>query len=131
MANPTCTTSGLTASCFRVPFLGPKQQKALLIQAKKLELAAIGGTDYVGRDALLLSDAATLTCGMRKPDLDAAMLQIAYNNAAAAGAVVPATLEAKLAQVVCRNRWQRYPIVLFLNWTVGYALPSRRTSCRR
>ncbi len=101
MANPTCTTSGLTASCFRVPFLSPKQQKALLIQAKRLQLAALGGTDYVGRDALMLADANTLTCGMRKPDLDAAMVQVAYNNATAAGAVVPATLEAKLAQVTC------------------------------
>ncbi len=102
MANPTCTKAGLSASCLRVPnSINKKQQKALLLRAKTLELAAIGGTDYIGRDALLLSDAATLTCGMRKPDLDAAMLQIAYNSAASAGAVVPTTLQAKLAQVVC------------------------------
>ncbi len=90
MAAPTCTKAGLSASCYKTPgAITPRQVKTLTIYAKVLQLAAIGGTDYRSLLATtLLSDAATLTCGFDKSDLDAAMVQIAYNNATTAGASV-------------------------------------------
>lgn len=103
---PTCTKATLTgtaAACYGVPAsLSQKQAKALDIYAKALELAAIGGTNYLTTlTSTLLSSAATMTCGMEQANRDAAKLVIAFNNAAAAGATVPATLSAKLAVAKC------------------------------
>lgn len=106
MANPTCTKatlSGSAAACYGVPAnLSPKQAKALDLYAKVLELAAIGGTNYLTLlTSTLLSDAATMTCGMEQADRDAARLVIAFNNAAAAGATVPSTMAGKLDIAKC------------------------------
>jgi hypothetical protein len=102
----TCTKASLTgsaASVFNVPAnLSPKQYKALMIYALALQYAAItGGTNYLATlSTKLLSDAATMTCGMEQSDRDAAKLLIAFNGATAAGATVPSTVTDKLAACI-------------------------------
>jgi len=103
---PTCSQATILNSCYLSPgAITPKQQKALKIYANMLELAIIGGTDYVGRLPLIVQDANALCCGMLDADRDAARIQIAFNQAAAAGANVPATLNAKQAQINCIVEW--------------------------
>lgn len=103
MANPICTISSLTNNCYLVPTtISPKQEKALKILAKVLELAAIGGTNYsASMTTTLLSDAAALTCGMELADRDAARVHLAFVQAMAAGASVPAGISGKQALINC------------------------------
>lgn len=103
MSNPTCTNSSLTASCYKTPgAINPTQQKSLLIYAMALELNALGGTNYTNSlSTTLLSDSARLLAGFRQADRDAAAVQIAFNNATAAGASVPSDLNGKIAAVAC------------------------------
>lgn len=102
MANPTCTTATNTtdAACYNGRILNPAQQWALLVYAKVLELAAIGGTDYTNAlTTTLLTDAA---CPPTTEDaIMAANINVAFNNAAAAGATVPSTISLKLNAVRC------------------------------
>lgn len=100
--NPTCTKAGLLAPCYLSPGpITPKEQKALLLKAMMLELAAIGGTDYNGRLSLMLQDAATLACGMGEEDIRAGLVQIAYNRASAVGGQVPVGIQAQIKSVLC------------------------------
>lgn len=102
MANPTCSATTLVteAASYRLGVLNPKQQKALLLYAKALELAAIDGTDYTSvMDSTLLSAAASLEIGLSPDDRTAARIALAFTNATAGGASVPATLQAKLEAV--------------------------------
>ena len=100
MANPTCTTATINATQYGRLAINPIQQKALLIYAKVLELAAIGGTDYILElTGDLLTDTVAppnTTDGIR-----AGNVAIAFANAASAGASVPTTLSDKLA--VCKG----------------------------
>lgn len=90
MAAPVCTAAELEAPCLLVPPLAEKQQKTALIYAMALELAALGGTDYTAAlSTTLLSDAASLACGMDEPHRMAALVKIAFNNAESAGASIP------------------------------------------
>lgn len=103
MANPTCNATTLVtdAAAYRLDSdLNPKQQKCLEIYAKVLELAAIGGTDYTAALATtLLQDAATLEIGFSPDEIRAAQIAVAFANAAAAGATVPASINTKLANL--------------------------------
>jgi len=102
MANPVCNLASILTSCYISPgAITPQQQKALIIYAKTLQLAILGGTDYVGRLSLLVSDAAALTCGMGEEDRMASRVHIEFVNAAAAGANVPIGINAKQAQINC------------------------------
>lgn len=86
MANPTCNQATIFNACFVTPgAINPKEQKAYLLYAMVIELAAIGGANYADRLAALLKDAATLCCGMGEPERKAALVQIAFNKAGAAG----------------------------------------------
>lgn len=99
MANPTCSATTLVtnAADFTGAVLNPKQKKALLLYAKALELAAMGGTDYTAALATtMLSDAAALEIGLSQDERDAARINLAFVNATAAGASVPASLQTKL-----------------------------------
>jgi len=103
MANPTCSAASLATTSYISPgAISPQQQKALMVYAKALQLAAIGGKNYLSAlTTALLSDAATLTCGMGEEDRRAARIHLAFVNAAAAGASVPATINLKQAQINC------------------------------
>ncbi len=103
MANPICNISSVLTTCYRSPgAITPKQQKALLIYAKMLQLKAIGGTDYTGKlTTTLLSDAATFSCGAEEDDLKAARIKIEFDKAIALGATVPETISAKQAFINC------------------------------
>lgn len=106
MPKPVCSQSKILGPCYLTPgAINPRQQKAYKIYANILELASIGGVDYTGRFTLLLADAASLGCGMLEPDREAARVQIALNNATAAGASVPATLNALQAKANCIVEW--------------------------
>lgn len=73
-----------------------------MIYAKALELAALGGTNYLSSlTTTLLSDAATLACGMGEENRRASKIHLAFVAAAAAGASVPATMNLKQAQINC------------------------------
>lgn len=102
MANPICTTTTLItdAACYQQYALDPFQQKALLVYARVLQLAAIGGTDYTSAmTTTLLTDSA---CMPRTPDrIRAAHLAIAFANATAAGATVPSTIQTKISAAKC------------------------------
>lgn len=103
MPNPTCNISTVLTSCYVSPgAINPKQQKALLIYAKVLQLKAIGGTDYTGKlSTLLLTDAATFSCGAEEEDLRAARIKIEFDKATALGAAVPPDIQLKQAQINC------------------------------
>jgi hypothetical protein len=104
VSNPVCSNQTLItdAACYVIPDISPAAQKALLIYAKVLQLAAMGGTDYTSSiNTTLVSDAATLTCNMAPNQNDAARVALAFTNAAAKGASVPATMTLKMAQIAC------------------------------
>jgi len=87
------------SSCYRQSSLILSQQKALLLYAKMLELAAIGGTDYTDDlDGLLV---ASICPPAFENNIEAAYLSIAFNNAIAAGAVVPSTIAGKMISATC------------------------------
>lgn len=104
MANPTCTTAALaeTNPGFGLQGFNDRQYQAALIYLKVLELAAIGGTDY--RDTLnstLITDAVALAQRMDRNQRQIALLNIAWNNAEAAGATMPADANALNALTKC------------------------------
>lgn len=102
MANPTCsaTTWITNAACFTQLTLDPARQKALLAYAMALELAAIGGTDYTTSISNnLVTDAVQTVCAITPDQIMAARINLAYVNAAAAGASVPATMDLKLFEI--------------------------------
>lgn len=99
MSNPTCTAAELidNAKNYTSETLNPQQRAALLIHAQVLELATLGGDDYSATiDTTLIEDAESLARAMTEDQLQAARIQIAYNNADAAGAAVP-DLDTKLS----------------------------------
>ena len=102
MANPICTATTLitNGACYRQSSINPIQQKALLIYAKVLELAAIGGIDYTAElVGDLLTDSA---CPPTEPDnIRAANVAVAFANATSAGATVPDTIQTKIDAVKC------------------------------
>lgn len=104
MANPVCTAASLVtdAVCYHQPNISFKYQQALLLYAKVLELAAIGGTDYSAvLTSTLITDALQLVCGINEEQREAAYVNIAFLNATTAGASVPATLALKMDAVKC------------------------------
>jgi hypothetical protein len=74
----------------------------LNLYAKILELDAIGGTDYTtALTTTLLTDAASVICGMTPEQRLAARINLAFTNATAAGAEVPSTMKLKLEAISC------------------------------
>lgn len=100
MANPTCSNQTLIVDA--TPFredsdINPRQQKCLLLYAMVLELAALGGTDYRNTMATtLVSDAASLELGFTVDEMEAALINLGFVRATAAGASVPASIQTKL-----------------------------------
>lgn len=125
MANPTCsaTTFNTNASCYNLNTLNEAQQWSLLVYAKVLELAAIGGTDYT--NALKTDLQTDSACPpQNRADIMAAQVNVAFNNAADAGASIPATVSDALSLAACLQyvpggveRLQR--IDLLLNCKLG------------
>jgi len=102
MANPICSATTLitNGACYRTSSINIVEQKALLIYAKVLELAAIGGTDYTAQLTGTLLTASA--CPPYEPDnIRAGNVAVAFANAASAGAVVPSTIQTKIAAVKC------------------------------
>lgn len=100
MANPSCTSIVANTAYTQIGGITKKQQRALLIYANALQLAAIGGTDYTASLATtLLSDAAAAVDPLTDDDMQSAWIDLAFKQAAAAGASVPATMAAKVTAV--------------------------------
>ena len=102
MPNPVCNATTLitNAACYHRTQLNPIQQQSLLIYAKVLELAAIGGTDYrTEMTGDLLTDAACPPS--HEDDITAARIAVAFANATEAGATVPADINDKLDAIAC------------------------------
>jgi len=101
---PICTREALaeTNPGFGLAGLNRRQYEAALIVFKVLELAAIGGTDYTTTLTTdLIDDAKQLVGTMDGNQRRIAMLNIARNNAIAAGASVPADVNALNALSAC------------------------------
>lgn len=100
---PTCTTASLfETNVGFVKGLDPVQRKAALLYYMALELAAIGGTDYTATMTTdLISDTNDLFEKASPDMLEIALLNIAANNAEAAGADLPATLNELNAATAC------------------------------
>jgi hypothetical protein len=104
MANPICTIATLVTNGaqFQNEFVSPSTRVALTVYAKVLELKAIGGTDYLAvLNTTLAQDAATLFNGFNYTQIQVANLAIAFQNATAAGATVPAGIDDKLEVIKC------------------------------
>ena len=102
MANPTCSAATLNdnAACYRNGILNPAQQWALLVYGQVLELEAIGGTDYT--EALKTTLQIDTACPpMEDEAMLAALINIQFKNATAAGASVPDTINLKMAAAAC------------------------------
>jgi hypothetical protein len=105
---PECTNDTIFTgqACF-VPFAGTDDLKSILIYLNAVELAAIGGTNYLeglGSGGTLMADA---TC-LLNLDLQTCLppipyLVIAYNNAVAAGGS-PVSSRTELAEVIACNK---------------------------
>jgi hypothetical protein len=125
MSNPVCNNSTLNQPCYKAgQAITAKQQKALKVYARVLELAAIGGTDYSATmSSTLLSDAAVLANGYEESDRDAALVGLAFTKATAAGASVPSTLNAKIAAANClvsADERQLEEAILLLECKLGF-----------
>lgn len=102
-AMPICTTESLTVNTiFGGHGFNSRQYEAALIYLKVLQLAANGGTDYTTTlTTTLIADAQALVGRMDVNQRRIARLQIAWNNAAAAGAAMPADANALNALTAC------------------------------
>lgn len=101
---PECTSTQVVdqAACYLESAIRPSQRRALYLYARVLELAAIGGTDYASAlTTTLLTDAQGMTCRLNEDQIAAAKTNLAFINAAAAGASVPSTLAEKMEIVKC------------------------------
>lgn len=92
MANPVCDIATLVEAnpCLAGPVFTERDQKFLQVYFNILELAALGGFDYLPVVAsTLISDAVTLADTMNLSQRRTATLAIHRNNAIEAGATVP------------------------------------------
>ena len=112
------------SGCYSGQTLGLADQKTLIIYLMAVQLAAVGGTNYVGVfDTTLLSDSVCWT-NKQPAELTQLELEIQYNNAVNAGGSVSTDVSTQLAQV-CRLRnaqlSQLDGIILYLQASLGYA----------
>lgn len=106
MAAPVCNTAAFWSgipSCYRRGSINPIQQKALEVYAHALELAAIGGTNYLTTlTTTLMTDSACPGNQQNIEDLiAAATIRLAFSKAVTAGATVPVGIQAKVAITKC------------------------------
>ena len=126
MAAPVTNVDTLlnASGCYSGQTLGLADQKSLQIYLLAVQLAAVGGTNYIGQfDDNLMTDSV---CWQNKQPAEMAQLQleIDYNNAVAAGGVVSTDVSTQLLQV-CRLRhadvMQLDGMILYLEASLGYA----------
>lgn len=104
MAAPVCTRDSLAVQNpgFGLAGLNQRQYQAAAIYFRVLELAAMGGTDYRAvLNTTLINDAKQLVGTMNANQRRIAQLNIARNTAIAAGASVPASVNALNALTAC------------------------------
>lgn len=91
MANPTCDAVELIEEAACLQCLNPRYQQAAIAYLNMLELAALGGTDYMTDFPGAVEDAATQTYSrFTQAQRETALVAIALQNAINAGATVPA-----------------------------------------
>ena len=126
MAAPVTNVDTLinASACYSGQKLGLADQKSIQVYLLAVQLAAIGGTNYVGNlERLLLNDSV---CYQNKQpaELRQIELQIDYNNAVNAGGVISTDVSDQLAQAACiRNAQieQLDGMILYLMASLGYA----------
>lgn len=104
MANPTCTRATLleTNPGFGGAGFDRNQAKAAAIYFMAAELAAIGGTNYLSAMTTTLVEDATTLAGSADPNqYFIGLMNVARNNAVAAGASVSDNLSTINAQTGC------------------------------
>ena len=121
---PTCTATSLATNNvgYGLEGLDRNQYQAALIYFKVLELAAIGGTDYRNTmKSSLILDAIALVKTMTPDQMRIAALNVARNNAIAAGASVPSSLSALNSATACcfQSTSEMDNILLLLDCKLG------------
>ncbi len=104
MANPDCTYSTLLAAsgCFSGKTLSKNQQKAIKIYFMAAQLAAIGGTNYLGAlSTTLITDSRCRAQAFTPDDFEAVDLVIEKNNAVSAGASISSSIQTVMTQARC------------------------------
>lgn len=105
MAECTAIDLATNSACYQEKIVDSHKRLAIQVYALMLTAAATGGTDYTDDISGLIQaacawkqmDTGTLTGSKR----DAAFTAILLQNATAAGATVPDSLQATLAAVAC------------------------------
>lgn len=122
MAQPLCAASDFTglSKCLQQPCMSSQRRSAIRAYAMILELQARGGTDYRTNFQQLLKDVSKFL-PMSKIQIDAALTEVYLENAAAAGATVPA-LNAIVAAAIKLQNARYLPLLeLFLRCRLGSA----------
>jgi hypothetical protein len=98
---PVCNAATFYASaCLGYTCISPKQRKAIMMRAMILELQALGGPDY-RTDITALNDAVAKLRELKPEQVQAALAGVYLANATEAGATVPTTVNALLADSQC------------------------------
>lgn len=129
MSNPTCSATTLITNATQYrqyAGVSPQQQLALLNYAMVLQLNAIGGTNYTPGSAKgldgLVQDTMSIECGTSPDEEMAARVSIAFANAQAAGAVIPANASVALTNIARfsnRDETTLKMVNLFLTCNLG------------
>jgi hypothetical protein len=103
MANPQCSRESLidNGACFSGSVLPSNKQKALKIYFMAKQLAAIGGTNYIGNLTTTLIDDSKCKTQLSPSQFDVARITIEKNNAAAAGASISSNTQDWMADIAC------------------------------
>jgi len=103
MANPVCTPNTLlaTAKCFSGSVLDSNKQRAMKIYFMAAQLAAIGGTNYLGHLSTTLVTDSRCKETLYPDQRDTIRLAVEFNNANAAGAALSTNIETLMQAIAC------------------------------
>lgn len=126
MAAPVTNVDTLinASGCYSGQTLGLADQKSIEVYLLTLQLAAVGGTNYVGNLARLLDPDSVCYQNKQPAEMRQIGLQIDFNNAVNAGAVFSSVISDQLLQAACirnANLSQLDGMILYLKASLGYA----------
>lgn len=111
---PECTVATFTEGGKCLKQLDRHRRQAFKVYSMSQQLAAIGGTAYtLGPDGTL-NTAATAYCGLMadRDIMNVAWLVIESNNATAAGATIPSTIDGIATAIKCLETFPRWKLDL-------------------
>ena len=109
MAAPVCTVANFATAIACYKNFNAEERKSILIYFNAVELAAIGGTNYVaqlGPTGQLQADSVCYkNLFLQSPDPDLEYLVIAYNNAVNAGGSPASTPDTIATAISCNKNF--------------------------